>query len=305
MGAAGAGSASQPTALTLDLLLELLLNGLLIGAIYALFAIGLALIFGVLEFVNFAHGEFYMLGAMVTGTLVHTVGLDYWVTVPIVLAAGAVVGVGFYDLLLKRLRHGDFEKSILITIGLAMLLQNGALFVWSPTPVLLDTPFVADVIEFGNLVVPVTRAIALAVAVAALLAVYAALYHTRAGLALRGVAQNREAALMVGIAPQNVSRIAVSAGIALCGLSGAVLALIYTIFPTMGVLLVFKAFAIVIIGGLGSVLGAAIVGFGIGFLESFLGLFYGAATANVLVFSAMIGVLLFRPLGLFGRRVRI
>ena len=291
--------------MTLDLLLELLLNGLLIGSIYALFAIGLALIFGVLEFVNFAHGEFYMLGAMVTATLVHTIGLNYWLTLPIVLAAGAVVGVGFYDLLLKRLRQGDFEKSILITVGLAMLLQNGALYVWSPSPILLNTGFVADVIEVGNLVIPVTRAIALVVSIVALLAVYGALYHTRVGLALRGVAQNREAALMVGIAPQNVSRLAVSAGIALCFLSGAVLALIYTIFPTMGVLLVFKAFAIVIIGGLGSVIGAAVVGFGIGFLESFLGLYYGAATANILIFSAMILVLMFRPLGLFGRRVRI
>ncbi len=291
--------------MTIDLLLELLLNGLLIGSVYALFAIGLALIFGVLEFVNFAHGEFYMLGAMVTATLVHAVGLNYWLTVPIVLVSGAVVGVAFYDLLLKRLRHGDFEKSILITIGLAMLLQNGALFVWSPTPVLLATPFVADVIEIGNLVIPVTRAIALVVSIAALVVVYAMLYRTRAGLALRGVAQNREAALMVGIPPQSISRIAVAAGIALCVLSGAVLALIYTIFPTMGVLLVFKAFAIVIIGGLGSVAGAVVVGFGIGFLESILGLYYGAATANTLIFLTMIGVLMFRPLGLFGRRIRI
>ena len=186
-----------------------------------------------------------------------------------------------------------------------MLLQNGALFVWSPTPVLLATPFVADVIEIGNLVIPVTRAIALVVSIAALVVVYAMLYRTRAGLALRGVAQNREAALMVGIPPQSISRIAVAAGIALCVLSGAVLALIYTIFPTMGVLLVFKAFAIVIIGGLGSVAGAVVVGFGIGFLESILGLYYGAATANTLIFLTMIGVLMFRPLGLFGRRIRI
>lgn len=291
--------------MTLGLLLELLLNGLMIGAIYALFAIGLALIFGVLEFVNFAHGEFYMLGAMGTATLVHTLGFPYWVTVPIIMLAGVVVGMAFYDLLLKRLRQGDFEKSILITIGLAMLLQNGALFIWSPSPILLNTSFVADVVQLGDLVIPVTRLIALGVALAALLAVYAALYFTRWGLALRGVAQSREAALMVGIAPQSVSRIAVAAGISLCALSGAVLALIYTIYPAMGVLLVFKAFAIVIIGGLGSVFGAAVVGLGIGFLESFLGLYYGAATANILIFSAMILLLMFRPLGLFGRRVRI
>lgn len=291
--------------MTPSLLLELLLNGLMIGSVYALFAIGLALIFGVLEFVNFAHGEFYMLGAMLTATLVQTLGLPYWITVPVVVLCGIVVGAAFYDFLLKRLRQGDFEKSILITIGLAMVLQNGALFIWSPSPRLLQTGFIADVYMVGDLVIPVTRVIALCVSLAALIAVYAALYHTRWGLALRGVAQNREAALMVGIPPQSVSRIAVSAGIALCALSGAVLALIYTIFPTMGLMLVFKAFAIVIIGGLGSIMGAVVVGFGIGFLESFLGLYYGAATANILIFSAMILLLMFRPLGLFGRRVRI
>lgn len=291
--------------MTPSLLLELLLNGLMIGSVYALFAIGLALIFGVLEFVNFAHGEFYMLGAMLTATLVQTLGLPYWITVPVVVLCGVVVGAAFYDFLLKRLRQGDFEKSILITIGLAMVLQNGALFIWSPSPRLLQTGFIADVYMIGDLVIPVTRVIALCVSLAALIAVYAALYHTRWGLALRGVAQNREAALMVGIPPQSVSRIAVSAGIALCALSGAVLALIYTIFPTMGLMLVFKAFAIVIIGGLGSIMGAVVVGFGIGFLESFLGLYYGAATANILIFSAMILLLMFRPLGLFGRRVRI
>ena len=291
--------------MTLDLLLELSLNGLVIGSTYALFAIGLALIFGVLEFVNFAHGEFYMLGAMITATLVQTVGLDYWLTVPVVVVAGIVMGIALYDGLFKRLRQGDFEKSILITIGLAMVLQNGALYVWGPSPNLIKTDLVARVYELGALTIPATRAVGLAVALAALTVVYLALYRTRAGLALRGAAQNRDAALMVGIDPRRISRYAVAGGIALCTLSGAILALTYTIFPTMGVYLVFKAFAIVIIGGLGSVIGAAVVGFGLGFVESFLGLYYGAATASILVFLAMIAVLLFRPLGLFGRRVRI
>ncbi|MBM3559221.1 MAG: branched-chain amino acid ABC transporter permease, partial [Alphaproteobacteria bacterium] len=143
--------------MTLDLLLELSLNGLVIGSTYALFAIGLALIFGVLEFVNFAHGEFYMLGAMITATLVQTVGLDYWLTVPVVVVAGIVMGIALYDGLFKRLRQGDFEKSILITIGLAMVLQNGALYVWGPSPNLIKTDLVARVYELGALTIPATR----------------------------------------------------------------------------------------------------------------------------------------------------
>lgn len=291
--------------MTIELCIELMLNGLLVGSIYALFAIGLALIFGVLEFVNFAHGEFYMLGALGTAALVNTLGVPYWMSVPIVLLAGVVVGTGLYELLFKRLKQGDFQKSILITVGLALVLQNGALFVWGPTPRLLTTPFSADVIEIGSLVIPLTRVVALVVAIIAFAVVYFGLNHTRIGLALRGVAQNRDAALMVGIPPHTVSRVAVATGIGLCALSGAVLALLYSIYPAMGMLLVFKAFAIVIIGGLGSILGAVVVGLGIGFLESFLGLFYNAATANTLTFLAMILFLLFRPLGLFGRRVRI
>lgn len=291
--------------MTGGLLIELLVNAVMLGAVYALFAIGLSLIFGVLEFVNFAHGEFYMLGAMATATLVQTVGLPYWLAVPLVAAAAVVAGVALYDGLLRRLRQGDFEKSILITIGLAMVLQNGALVVWGPTPRLVTTGFTTDVLQAGDLVIPVARVIALGVSLAALAAVWLVLYRTRAGLALRGVAQSREAALMVGIRPHRVSRLAVAAGIGLCGLSGAVLALIYTVFPAMGVLLVFKAFAIVIIGGLGSIAGAVVVGFGLGLFESVSGVFLGAVTANSLTFLAMILVLLFWPLGLFGRRVRL
>lgn len=291
--------------MTTALLIELMLNGLLVGSIYALFAIGLALIFGVLEFVNFAHGEFYMLGALGTAMLVNTLGVPYWMSVPVILIAGVVVGTALYDLLLKRQKQGDFQTSLLITVGLALVLQNGALFIWGATPRLLTTSFSPDVIEIGSLVIPQTRVVALTVSIMAFVAVYLGLNRTRIGLALRGVAQNRDAALMVGIPPHTVSRVAVAAGIGLCALSGAVLALLYSIYPAMGMLLVFKAFAIVIIGGLGSILGAVVVGFGIGFLESFLGLYYSATTANALIFLAMILFLLFRPLGLFGRRVRI
>jgi len=291
--------------MTPEILAEVLINGIVIGSIYALFAMGLALIFGVLEFVNFAHGEFYMLGAMLTATLTQVVGLDYWLTVPIVVLISIAAGVALYDGLWCRLKQGDYEKSILITIGLALVLQNGALYVWGPTPRLITTSFVTDIVQIGELTIPTVRLIALAVSLGALLIVFLVLNHTRAGLALRGVAQSREAALMVGIQVRKVSRFAVGAGIGLCGLSGAVLALIYTIFPTMGVLLAFKAFAIVIIGGLGSVVGAAVVGFSLGVLESFFALYLSAGTTNVAIFMTMILVLLFWPLGLFGRRIRL
>ena len=291
--------------MTPELLLEVLINGIVIGSVYALFALGLALIFGVLEFVNFAHGEFYMIGAMLVAAFMAATGLNYWLILPVVVAVSVFGGVVLYDGFWRRLRQGDYEKSILITIGIALILQNGALYVWGPTPRLLETSFTTSVIVAGDMVISVSRLVAMSISFLTLLLVYLGLNKTRAGLALRGVAQSRAAAAMVGIEIHRISRIAVGIGIGLCGLSGGVLALIYTIFPTMGFILAFKAFAIVIIGGLGSLAGAIVVGFTLGIVESFATLYMSTGSMNMLVFATMIAVLLFRPLGLFGRRLRL
>ena len=291
--------------MTPELLLEVLINGVVIGSVYALFALGLALIFGVLEFVNFAHGEFYMIGAMLVAAFMAATGLNYWLILPVVVAVSVFGGVVLYDGFWRRLRQGDYEKSILVTIGIALILQNGALYVWGPTPRLLETSFTTSVIFAGDMVISVSRLVAMSVSFLTLLLVYLGLNNTRAGLALRGVAQSRAAAAMVGIEIHKISRIAVGIGIGLCGLSGGVLALIYTIFPTMGFILAFKAFAIVIIGGLGSLAGAIVVGFTLGIVESFATLYMSTGSMNMLVFATMIAVLLFRPLGLFGRRLRL
>ncbi|MDE0111294.1 MAG: branched-chain amino acid ABC transporter permease [Albidovulum sp.] len=291
--------------MTPEVFVEVLINGIAIGSVYALFALGLALIFGVLEFVNFAHGEFYMIGAMLISAIMIGTGVNYWLALPVVVMASLVAGVVLYDVFWRRLRQGDYEKSILITIGIALILQNGALYVWGPTPRLLETGFTTSVIVLGDLVIPVARIVAMSISFTVLLLVYLGLNKTRGGLALRGVAQNRAAATMVGIQLHKISRVAVGVGIGLCGLSGGVLALIYTIFPTMGYILAFKAFAIVIIGGLGSLAGAIIVGFTLGIVESFATLYMSSGSMNMLVFGAMIAVLLFRPLGLFGRQLRL
>ena len=286
-------------------LAQLVLNGIVIGVIYALIAMGLSLIFGVLEIVNFAHGEFYMLGAMLAYFLTVNLDLGYWPVVAIVTIVGLAVGYVLYEGMLQAV-HGDgFERSILLTLGLSMVLQNGALFLFTATPRMLETPLSYSNIVVGDLRLPLSRALALTLGVAAFAALYFILQRTRIGKAMRGVAQNRDAAMMVGIDPRAISRLAVAVGIGLSGLAGAVLAPVYAVHPLMGFAFVFKAFAIVIIGGLGNIAGAAIAAVMLRVLESVAGGFLPLAMVDVLAFVSMILVLLLKPQGLFGRGVRV
>jgi branched-chain amino acid transport system permease protein len=286
-------------------LLQLLVNGLVIGVIYALIAMGLSLIFGVLEIVNFAHGEFYMLGAMAAYFLATKWSFGYWTTIAVVTVAGLAVGYVLYEALLSSLKGDGFERSILLTLGLSMVLQNGAVFLFTTTPKMIQGAETYANVSLGALRIPVLRVFALVLGFAAFAVLYLILYRTRPGKAMRGVAQNREAALMVGIEPRAISRLAVAIGIGLSGLAGAALAPIYAVHPLMGFAFVFKAFAIIIIGGLGSVGGAAIAAVVLGVLESLMGGFLPQALVDGLAFAAMILVLLVRPQGLFGRGVRV
>ena len=289
----------------LSFFVQLLLNGIVIGVIYALIAMGLSLIFGVLEIVNFAHGEFYMLGAMLAYFLTVNWGFGYWATIVIVTVVALTVGYVLYEGLLASLRGESFERSILLTLGLSMILQNGAVFLFTTTPKMMETPFSYSNVVLGDLRVPLARLFALGLGLAAFGALYLILYRTRVGKAMRGVAQNRDAALMVGIDPRAVSRLAVAIGIGLSGLAGAALAPVYAVHPLMGFSFVFKAFAIIIIGGLGNISGAAIAAVMLGVLESLAGGFLPLAMVDALAFVSMIAVLLLRPQGLFGRGVRV
>jgi branched-chain amino acid transport system permease protein len=284
---------------------QLLLNGLVMGVIYALVAMGLSLIFGVLEIVNFAHGEFYMLASMLAYFLTAQWGFDYWATILVVTAVGVAVGYVLFEGLLLALRGEAFERSILLTMGLSMVLQNGAVFLFTTNPHLLESKLSYQNIVVGDFRMPVARLYALGLGFAAFAALYLILHRTRIGKAMRGVAQNRAAADMVGIDARAVSRLAVAIGIGLTGLAGAALAPVYAVHPLMGFNFVFKAFAIIIIGGLGNISGAAIAAVMLGVIESLAGGLLPLALTDAVAFLSMIAVLLLRPQGLFGRGVRV
>lgn len=278
---------------------------MVIGVIYALVAMGLSLIFGVLEIVNFAHGEFYMLGAMAAFFLSSGVNLGYWPTIVVVTLGAVCVGFVLYEALLGSLQGEGFERSILLTLGLSMVLQNGAVYLFTMTPRMISNSLTYSNVLIGDLRISQARLYALALGLAAFAALYFILHRTRIGKAMRGVSQNREAALMVGIDPRAVARLAVAIGIGLSGLAGAALAPVYAVHPVMGFAFVFKAFAIIIIGGLGNVSGAAIAAIVLGIAESLIGGFLPLVMVDALAFVAMIAILLFKPHGLFGRGVRV
>jgi branched-chain amino acid transport system permease protein len=288
-----------------NLLLQLLINGLVIGVIYALIAMGLSLIFGVLEIVNFAHGEFYMLGAMLAFFLATDAKFGYWSTIVVVTVAALCLGFVLYEALLGTLKGEGFERSILLTLGLSMVLQNGAVFLFTTTPKMIASSLTYKNIAIAGLNVSLLRLYALGLGVAAFVALFFVLHRTRIGKAMRGVAQNRDAALMVGIDPRAVSRLAVAIGIGLSGLAGAALAPVYAVEPQMGGAFVFKAFAIIIIGGLGNVSGAALAAVLLGVIESVMSGFLPIVMVDAFAFVSMIAILLFRPQGLFGRGVRV
>jgi branched-chain amino acid transport system permease protein len=282
-------------------LLQLTLNGLTLGLIYALIAVGLSLIFGVMEIINFAHGELLMLGAFAMAFALPVMGLLYWPALATAILGTMMVGWVIYELLLVRLRPDEFERSILVTLGLSIIIIHVMQYIFTATPRLVDTQYGFAGVEIGSIRITWTRVIGAVASLAAFAGLYAVLRHTQFGRAMRAIAQNREAALMVGIRPKVVARNAMILAAGLCGLAGAAIAPIQLVTPYMGQFLIFKAFALVIIGGLGNIPGAIVAAVGLGLIESWIGGFFEIAWQEASVFVIMIVVLFLRPDGLFKR----
>ena len=280
-------------------LAQLLLNGLMLGLIYALIAVGLALIFGVLEVINFAHGELLMLGAYAMAVTLPHVGLGYWPALAVAVVVTALAGFLLYELFLRHIGSSEFERSLLTTLGISMVLLYGIQYVFTATPVMVDTAYGFDGVEVGDIRMTYTRIIAAGLSVLAFSGLYAILRLTQFGRAMRAIAQNREAAMMVGIAPRTVARNAVMLAAALCGLAGAALAPIQLVHPDMGQAVIFKAFALIVIGGLGNMMGAVIVAVALGVIESLIGGFFSLIWQEGTIFAIMIVAVLLRPEGIF------
>jgi branched-chain amino acid transport system permease protein len=228
-------------------------------------------------------------------------GLLYWPALAAAILGTMMVGWVIYELLLVRLRTDEFERSILVTLGLSIIIIHVMQYIFTATPRLVDTQYGFEGVEIGAIRITWTRIIGAAASLAAFGGLYLVLSHTQFGRAMRAIAQNREAALMVGIRPKVVARNAVVLAAGLCGLAGAAIAPIQLVTPYMGQFLIFKAFALVIIGGLGNIPGAIVAAIGLGLIENWIGGFFEIAWQEAAVFVIMIVVLFLRPDGLFKR----
>ena len=280
-----------------------LANGLLISGIYALVAVGFTLIFGVLGVINFAHGEFYMLGAFIVFLFSGQIGLPYHWAIPLSILTLLIIGILMERSSVRPLLEKSFESMVICTFAISMILMNGALLVWGAEPRIIPSPLSSPV-TFFEIAFTYQRLLVLVVAIAISIALHLFLQRTKPGKAIRAAAQNKEACLAVGIDIAQISRLTFGLGIGLCGLAGALVAPVYSVFPTMGQIAMFKIFAIVILGGLGNVKGALLAALILGLGESLIAGYVSATLKDGLAFLVMLFILLLRPEGIFGKAVR-
>ena len=286
-------------------LAQLAANGVAVGLGYALAAIGLALLFGILGQVNFAHGELYMLAAFALFWVTTQLGLPYAAAALLTVALMAGAGAVLAQVVIVPNLDRSFESVILGTLAVAVILQNAVRLTFGATPLDIASPLEGVTVEVGGVLLFGQRLLVCAVFAAAYGGLAAFLRFTATGRAMRAMSQNRDACVMVGIDPRSVTRWTGALGAALVGLAGVAIAPLFDLYPNMGTEVVFKSFAVVIIGGMGNVAGAALAGLALGLAESFAGGLGSAVLREGIAFTVMIAMLLARPQGLFGRSVRV
>jgi branched-chain amino acid transport system permease protein len=288
-----------------SLLVQQIINGLIVGSIYCLMAIGLTMIFGVMKISNFAHGDFLMFGAyLAIYSTVYVTGWVGWIGAMFV----AAVGVGILGFIAEKFlfrplmkRNSDIDV-IMLSIGLSIFLANGAHLVFGATPKMLVDPFQSENVNLFFFSTSLIRILSFLFAIFAIIVLQLFLTKTKVGTAIRAVSQNRNASMLMGIDTSFIYGLTFIVGSVLAGLSGVLSGTIFAVSPTMGALPTLKAFAITIMGGMGSIRGAIFGGFVLGIAEALGGNYISMDYKNAIGFVIIIVILLVMPEGLFGRR---
>jgi branched-chain amino acid transport system permease protein len=282
---------------------ELLVAGILLGGLYALMACGLNLVFGVMRVINFAHGDLIAVGALTTVSIVAGLKLPYAVALVLAPLLAAALGLAMEVLVIRRLADGPMIMSLLATFAISTILVNVLILIWGGGYQGLPGVLGGSVHVLG-LDVSVSRLVAFAAAMAATLGVWWFLNATRFGRAIRSVSQAPELAVISGISIDMVRNVTFALGAAMAGLAGVLLAPTFASDPQLGARFGIKAFAVIIVGGMGSYPGAMLAAILLGVLEVFGGYWFGQVVGSALLFVAMLLVLLVRPRGLLGIGVR-
>ena len=278
------------------------LNGLTTGGLYALVALGLTLIYGVLHIINFAHGALLMLGLYAVYFLNVQFGIDPYVALLIVPPAMFALGYGLQRGIIGRASHGRDENILLVTLGLSIIIENLSLFFFRSDTRTVDTPYSFDVVEIFGAFLPYPKVVAFIGALVTAVLLWLLMSRTDLGRAIRALAKERKGAQLVGINADHVFAMSFGLGVACLGVAACLLLPSYYVNPQVGGGFVLIAFTIVVLGGMGSFVGALIGGLIIGVVEALGGLFLGESLGQIGIFLIFILVLIFRPTGLFGAR---
>ncbi|MES1976961.1 MAG: branched-chain amino acid ABC transporter permease [Pseudomonadota bacterium] len=287
--------------MTTEILLQTLASGVLIGLIYALVAIGLTMIFGVMDIVNFAHGEFLMLGMYSTFWLFALYVLDPLLTLPLTVIMLFAFGVLLYKLVIVRIINAPMLSQIFTTFGIMILLRGVAQFLWKPDFRSIENSAVAGSVKLLGIQLGKPQLVAGIGAIVVTGLIYFFLNKTRLGAALEATASDKEAARLMGIDSHKMFSLAWGIGAACAGAAGVLLSTFFPIFPDVGANFILLAFVVVNLGGFGSVTGAFWAGILVGVIEVMGGLLLGPQYKTAIVLVLFLGVLMFRPQGLMGK----
>jgi len=289
-----------------SILLSALLNGLTTGAVYALIALGLTLIYGVLHIINFAHGASLMMALYGVYALKERWGIDPYVALPIMVPAMFVLGYAMQRIVINRASHGKDENILLVTLGLSIVMENFALLFFKSDTRTIETAYTLTTVAIGpeaaQVMVSLPKLVAFAGALVVSALLILILQRTDLGRAIRAVAKEKQGARLMGIDVEHVYAMCFGLGLACLGAAACFLLPAYYVNPQVGNGFVLVAFTVVVLGGMGSFAGALLGGLLIGVVESFGGLFLGESLGQVGIFVIFIGVLLLRPEGLFGAK---
>jgi branched-chain amino acid transport system permease protein len=285
----------------MDLLGQILINGVLLGGLYAVMALGLALVWGVLNIVNLAHGAFIMLGAYLSWHLYTYLGIDPFLGLPLTAIVMFVVGYALQRGLLNLVVRAPMFNTLLITFGLEVVLTYLAQLSFSADFRTINPPYAGNSIALGPVVIPLARLMAFGVAAVLTVGMWLFLLHSKLGRAIRATAQNLVAARLYGVEPRHLYAVTFGIGIGLAGAAGGLYGTVSQINPYIGATLTAKCFAIAIIGGLDNPLGVLVGGLVLGIIESLTVLYVGATFGDVASFGVLVLVLILRPSGLLGK----
>jgi branched-chain amino acid transport system permease protein len=287
----------------LTVILQQGINGVIVGSLYVLVALGLTLIYGVLVQINFAHADIVTLGAFTAYFVTHLFSGNYFSGIAAALIVGGVLGWLVNAVIFAPLRERGSELLPLIaTIGVSITLQNAMLVLLGPIPYAFDTPYSNNVIRFSGIFLTVQSVLIIVMSTIAIGLLYAFMKFTFLGKALRAVSQDRETAALMGINPNQLIMLTFVIASALAGMSGAMLGPVLVLTPFAGTTVIVKAFAIVIIGGFGNVEGTIIAGLIVGLIESYTTQFLDPGLIDIVVFALLLLTLAVRPTGLIAEK---